>query len=138
MKKEDLPQDKSGLEDFTREVYYVKNQNGEYEQALSSGWKIKSDALDGAWEEINRRVEVALEAVRAGKASPILYYMERNLMDLPTLAGYTGFWSFSIKRHLKPKPFKKLSDKKLGIYAKAFRITLDELKNFKGNDDNGI
>lgn len=62
MKKEDLPQDKSGLENFTREVYYVKNQDGTYEQALSTGWDIKSDALDGAWEEAERRMEAAKQA----------------------------------------------------------------------------
>lgn len=138
MKKEDLPQDKSGLVDFTREVHYVKNKDGEYEQALSTGWQIKSDALEGAWGEAKRRMEAAANAFKAGEASPILFYMERNLMDLPTLAGYTGFWSFSIKRHLKFNSFKKLSDKKLGVYAKAFRITLDELKNFDGNYDKEI
>lgn len=135
MKKEDLPQDKSGLEDFTRELYYVKNENGEYEQALSTGWQIKSDALDGAWEEAKRRMNTAAKAFKNGKASPILFYMEKNLMDIVTLAGYTNFWSFSIKRHLKPKSFKKLNDKKLKVYAKAFRITIDELKNFDGNYD---
>lgn len=138
MKKEDLPQDKSGLKDFTREVYYVKNADGTYEQALSTGWQVKSDALDGAWEEVDRRVTLALEAFHAGTASPILYYMEKNLMDLPTLAGYTGFWSFCVKRHLKLKPFKKLNDKKLSKYAKAFRITIDELKNFDGKDSKGL
>lgn len=138
MKKEDLPQDKSNLEDFTREVYYVKNESGEYEKALSTGWQVKSDALDGAWKEVDRRMQEALKAFHKGTASPILYYMEKNLMDMPTLAGYTGLWSFCIKRHLKPKSFKKLSDKKLKKYAEAFRITVDELKKFDGNDNKGF
>lgn len=134
MKKEDLPQDKSGLEDFTREVCYVKNKDGNYETALSTGWQVKNDVLDGAWDEVKRRSEEAKKAVLAGEKSPILYFMELNLMDMATLAGYTGFWQFSIKRHLKPSVFKKMSDKKLDIYAKAFKITKDELKNFDGND----
>lgn len=138
MKKEDLPQDQSSLKDFTREVHYVKNAEGEYEQALSIGWQVKADALDGAWEEVGRRIALALEQFHAGTASPILYYMEKNLMDLPTLVGYTGFWSFCVKRHLKPKSFKRLNDKKLGKYAKAFRITIDELKNFDGNNNEGL
>ena len=67
MKKEDLPQDRSGLEVFTREVCYVKNEDGKYEKALSSGWQVKNDALDGAWDEITRRCEEAKNAFLAGK-----------------------------------------------------------------------
>jgi hypothetical protein len=135
MKKEDLPQDKSDLIDFTREVYYVKNTEGEYEQALSTGWDVKSDALEGAWEEVDRRVALAIKLFKEGEASPILYYMEKNLMDIPTLAGYARQWSFCVKRHLKLKSFKRLNDKNLTKYAKAFRITIEELKNFDGNEN---
>jgi len=138
MKKEDLPQDESNLKDFTREIHYVKNAEGTYEQALSTGWEVKSDALDEAWEEVDRRVALAIKAFQAGESSPIRYYMEKNLMDVSTLAGYTGFWSLCVKRHLKPNSFSRLNDKKLGKYAKAFRITIDELKNFNGNDNKGL
>jgi len=53
-------------------------------------------------------------------------------MDFQVLSGYTGFWKISIKKHMTPKGFSKLSDKKLAKYAEAFNITVDELKNFKG------
>lgn len=138
MKKEDLPQDPSSLKYFTREVHYVKNAAGEYEQALSTGWDVKADALDGAWEEVERRMAAAAKAFQEGKVSPILYYMEKNVMDISTLAGYAGMWSFSVRRHLKLKSFRRLNDKKLGKYAKAFRITIDELKNFDGNNNKGL
>jgi hypothetical protein len=138
MKKEDLPQDPSSLKYFTREVHYVKNAEGEYEQALSTGWDVKAEALDGAWEEVERRMEAAAKSFQEGKASPILYYMEKNVMDTPTLAGYARMWSFSVRRHLKLKSFRRLNDKKLGKYAKAFRITIDELKNFDGNNNKGL
>lgn len=131
MKKDELPQDKSALNNFTREVCYVKNENGKYETGLSSGWETKKVALDNAWDEINRRVAEAKEKIKRGEASPILYYQELKLMDMPVLSGYTGFWPWQIKRHLKPKVFNKLNDKKLKAYADAFEIKLEELKNFK-------
>ena len=53
-------------------------------------------------------------------------------MDLTLLSGYTGFWKWTIKRHFKPSVFKKLNDKKLFNYSKAFEITIDELKSFNG------
>lgn len=132
MKKENLPQDQSALNGFTREVCYVKDENGTYTTGLSTGWDVKKDALDNAWDDIHERVNEAREAVKRGEKSPIYYFMELRLMDLPVLSGYTGFWRMTIKRHFKPQVFKGLSDQKLAAYAKAFDVSVDELKNFKG------
>ncbi len=132
MKKEELPQDDSALKVMTRELLYVKNDDGKYTTGLSTGWDVKKEALDNAWEDINDRVEEARKAVKLGEKSPIYYFMELKLMDMPVLKGYTGFFAWSIKRHMKPSVFKSLNEKKLSIYAKAFDITVDELKNFKG------
>jgi hypothetical protein len=130
MKKQDIPQDKSHLENFTREVFYAKNEKGEYEAGLSKGWDVKTEALENAWKDIDERTAEALHLVKSGEKSPIYYFMELNLMDIPTLSAYTGFWSFFIKRHFKPSVFKKLNDDKLQKYADAFEITLKELKEF--------
>ena len=88
--------------------------------------------MDNAWDDIKERTEEARLAVKNGEKSPIYYFMELRIMDFPVLTGYTGFWTFTIKRHMKPSVFKSLSEKKLEIYAKAFEITVEELKNFKG------
>ena len=131
MKKEDLPQDESALTNITRELMYVKDKEGKYTTDLSTGWEVKKSALDNAWDDIKERAEDARLAVQNGEKSPIFYFMELKIMDLTILTGYTGFWRFTIKRHMKPNVFKSLSDEKLNIYAKAFEISLEELKNFK-------
>ncbi len=132
MKKEDLPQDPSALVGVTREVCYVKDKDGKYTSDLSTGWDVKKQALDNAWDDINERVQEAAAKVKSGEISPVFYFMEKKLMDLSLLSGYTGFWKFTIKRHFKPSVFKSLSDSKLEVYAKAFDISLDELKKFNG------
>ena len=132
MKKEELPQDKSALASMTRELMYVKDKEGKYTTDLSTGWDVKKNALDNAWDDIKERTEEARLAVKNGEKSPIYYYMELRIMDFSVLSGYTGFWAFTIKRHMKPNVFKSLSEKKISIYAKAFEISVDELKNFKG------
>lgn len=132
MKKEDVPQDKSALEGITRDVCYVKNSDGTYTTDLSTGWEVKKDALDNAWEDIKERVEEARKAVISGEKSPIYYFMEKKLMDLTILSGYTGYWKFNIKRHFKPSVFQSLSEEKLKKYAKTFEISMEELKKFKG------
>ena len=128
MKKSNLPQDKSDLVNFTREVCYVKNENGKYEAELSSGWDVKTDALNSAWQDIADRIEDAKNLFLAGHSSPIHYYMELKLMDYSVLSGYTGFWKWSIKRHKNPNFFNKLNERKMQKYADAVGITLIELK----------
>ncbi|MFO0320930.1 MAG: hypothetical protein ACK504_00700 [Bacteroidota bacterium] len=132
MKKEDTPQDPSALVGVTRDVCYVKDENGKYTTDLSIGWDIKKQALDNAWEDIHDRITEAALLVKTGKKSPVYYFMELRLMDLSVLSGYTGFWQFTIKRHFKPETFKTLNDKVLLKYSQAFDISVDELKNFNG------
>lgn len=132
MKKEDVPQDPSALVGVTRDVCYVKDKDGKYTTDLSIGWDVKKQALDNAWDDIKERVEEAAKQVKNGEISPIFYFMEKKLMDLTLLSGYTGFWKWTIKRHFKPSVFKSLSESKLNTYAKAFDINVEELKNFNG------
>lgn len=134
MKKEEIPQDPSPLDKFTKEVCYAVDEKGNYTTGLSRGWQIKADALGITWEEAHARTANACEKVKAGEASPLLFFMELNLMDVGIVSAYTGFWQWTIKRHLKPDVFKNLSDKKLQKYADLFDVTIDELKNFTSND----
>ena len=129
MKKTEIPQDKSLLEGFTREVDYAVDESGRYTAALSTGWEVKTSALNLAWDDIHRRVNDAKQKVMRGEASPILFFMELKLMDPAILSAYTGFWKWQVKRHMKASVFKNLSDKKLKKYANLFEIKLEELKN---------
>ncbi|MGN6493308.1 MAG: hypothetical protein ACTHLE_15010 [Agriterribacter sp.] len=126
MKKEDIPQDKGAL---GNEVSYVVDENGNYTTGISNGWNIKTEALDIAWGDIEKKVAEAKRKVLNNEASPILYFMELKIMDLPLVAAYTGFWQWQIKRHLKPAVFNTLSEKKIQKYAELFEITPQELKN---------
>jgi hypothetical protein len=130
MKRQELPQDASALNNITRELHYVKDEDGKYRTGLSTGWEVKSSALDNAWEEVNEQIEEAERLVKTGDKSPIYLLMFINRMDLSILSSYTGYWKLSIKRHFKPKVFKKLSDKKLKKYADAFNMGVEELKNY--------
>ena len=131
MKKEDVPQHLSSLGKITKEVCYATDESGKYTTQLSKGWDVKITALDAAWGDIATRIEQAKQKVLNNEASPILFFMEKALMDLSILADYTGFWKWQIKRHLKPKVFKTLSDKKLQRYADVFNVSIANLKSMK-------
>ena len=134
MKKEEVPQDLSSLGKLTKEVCYATDASGKYTTELSKGWNVKIDALDITWNDIEQKVNAAKEKVLRNEASPILFFMEKNVMNINILSGYTGFFKWQINRHLKPAVFKNLSDKKLSKYAEVFNVTMGELKSMNVHD----
>jgi len=129
MKKNEIPQDPSVLDSFTKEVCYAVDESGKYVAELSRGWEVKASALGVTWDDIERKVARAKQDVLDGKVSPIAYYIELRVMDLSIVSAYTGFWKWTIKRHLKPSVFKKLSEDTLHKYANLFEVSMNELKN---------
>ena len=134
MKKEEVPQDLGSLGKITKEVCYATDASGKYTTQLSDGWNVKTNALDITWKDIEQKIAAAKEKVFRDEASPVLFFMEKNVMDIGILSGYTGFFRWQIKRHLKPAVFKKLSIKKLTKYAEVFSITVNELKTMEAHD----
>jgi len=133
MKKNEVPQDESPISKHgSNELLYALDDDGKIKPVQSIGWEVKSVVQYQNLESLNQRVLDALQQVKEGKSSPILYFMELNKMDWNTLAAYMGSWVFWIKRHQKPKVFQKLNNKVLSKYAETFGITVEELKNFKG------
>jgi hypothetical protein len=130
MKKNEVPQDDANmLEGKLREPCYAVDEDGKYTTVRSVGWEPKNIVMQHAWEAVHEKVEAVRQQVIRKELSPIAYYMEKQLMDIGVLAGYTGFFRWTVKRHLKYKNFITLSDSKLGKYAEAFEISLETLKN---------
>jgi hypothetical protein len=135
MKKENVPQDLSSLGKITKEVCYATDSSGKYVKELSTGWEVKINALDVAWDDIQGRIARAKEQVLNKAASPLLFFMEYRLMDIGILSDYTGFWKWQIKRHLKPGVFNNLPEEKLKKYADAFNVTVEDLKTMTVHED---
>lgn len=131
MKKDNVPQDDSLLiEGNTREICYAVDENGKYVKVLSTGWEPKDIALRQALDFIEERANKSKEKIANNQLSPIAYYLEKRVMDIKLLSQYTNILRWRVKRHLKPRVFKKLSREILKKYADAFEITVDELLNF--------
>jgi len=130
MKKEEVPQDGDNLHKGTfKQLFYAVDQSGEYKEPVTSvGWEPENVALGQAWEEVEHRVNETREQVLAGQKSPIAYYMERTLLDLPLLASKAGKFGWQVKRHMKPAVFKKLSTGMIARYAAIFSIPPEVLQ----------
>lgn len=134
MEKDEVPQDRKiihGEDNSIVKMLYVTDKEGKYGTTQYTGWDAENLAMSQAWDDIDEKIARTGQSVINGELSPIAYFMEKKLLDLPTLAGYVGFWKFRVKRHLKPRGFKKLSDTQLAKYAAVFNISVDDLKHFR-------
>ncbi len=128
MKRDQVPQDKRNLnEGKLAKLYYATDDQGRYTKVNSIGWEPETIAMEQAWEVVNAEVEEARRKVIAGKASPILYFLKKNIMNVPMVADYVGTMSFMVRLHMRPFFFARLSRKTLEKYAYTFRISVEEL-----------
>ncbi len=128
MKIDEVPQDKGYLiEGRLSDLNYAVDKDGHYTSRKSMGWQPKNEAMTMAWELIYEKAEKAREKILSGVLSPLVFYMELNIMDIKILANYTGFSRWNVRRHLKMKNFKKLGPLHLYKYAEALNITPAEL-----------
>ena len=130
MKVDDVPQE--GLpfkdRDKLRKLVYATDKDGNYTGIPSVGWEAENTVTEGAWIEVEEALRETIADVQAGRLSPIAYYMQQRLMDLPLLARYAGKWQWTVKRHMKPDVFAKLSAATLQQYADIFEVSIEKLK----------
>jgi hypothetical protein len=112
----------------SRELLYTYDKDGHYQRTVGYHNESERVILQQAWDHFNERIEEARQRVLAGKASPIVYYMEKNLADPLNLSMMAGISLWRVKWHLKPGVFKRLKEKTLKKYADAFGISVEQLK----------
>ena len=128
MKDKEVPQDDANMmRGKFREPVYSLDKDGNYTVVKSVGWDPKNAVMQQAWDNINEKVEETRKKVLNGQLSPIAYYMEKNIMDIGLLAKYMGVWRWTVKKHMKPKHFKKLTGEQLAQYAEIFNISVKQL-----------
>jgi hypothetical protein len=132
MNKEQVPQDEENLnEGKLAKLYYATDEKGHYVKVNSIGWEPETVAMQQAWDVVNNEVEDARERVIKGQASPLLYYLKKNIMTPSLVASYVGTLSLIVKLHCRPFFFKRLSKKTLEKYAYTFRISVSELTDIE-------
>jgi hypothetical protein len=132
MNKEQVPQDEENLnEGKLAKLYYATDDKGHYVKVNSIGWEPETVAMQQAWDVVNNEVEDARQRVINGKASPVLYYLKKNIMTPGLVASYVGTLSLIVNLHCRPFFFKRLSKKTLEKYAYTFRISVAELTDIE-------
>lgn len=126
MRKEEVPQDAAILDQW-REITYAVDADGRYVLTPSAGWDAANLANLQAWQAIAEAIDAALQRVRAGEASPLAFHMACHQMDVALLAAYAGVASWRVRRHLKPRHYRKLSADLRSRYARVFHLPVEQL-----------
>ena len=114
MNQEQVPQDKENLnEGKLAKLYYATDEKGHYVKVNSIGWEPETVAMQQAWDVVNDEARDALERVLAGKASPLLYFLKKNIMTPALVASYAGTIGLIVRLHCIPYFFNRLSAKML-------------------------
>ncbi|MBS1589982.1 MAG: hypothetical protein JST52_10265 [Bacteroidetes bacterium] len=128
----EVPQDSLHYKgrDQLKKLMYAVDQKGHYTGISSVGWEAENEATKQAWDAVEEELQQTKAFVLNGTLSPIAYFMRLKLMDVGLLASYVGKWKWQVKRHLKPKVFKRINSKTLKRYADLFGISVSDLINF--------
>jgi len=134
MKISDVPQDEIKTTQGEKRAVYAVDDDGNYTQTSTKGWEVEEIVLNQVIADFEEKAREAASRVKNNETSPIEYFMYKNWMDPLTLAQAMGLYRWQIKRHFKPGVFKKLDAATLVEYARIFRISVDMLKHFPGED----
>ena len=134
MKDHEVPQEDSVIFKGQKKALYATDTEGNYKVVPSSGWKVEEAATLQAVNAIEKRALRSLERCKAGRASPLEFYMHKARMDLPTLAQCTGIFQWRIRRHFQPHIFNKLPPRLLKKYADALNIPPEQLLTIPTDD----
>jgi hypothetical protein len=135
MKIKEVPQDRGMISDDRREICYAVGDDGRYVLAESAGWEVKNIANDQAWGLIKEQVAATLKKIEAGKLSPLAFHMVNHQMTVGLLAKYARINRWRVKRHLKPRVFKKLKPSVLKRYADVFEMDVTQLSETPNSDE---
>ena len=113
-----------------RELFYSfdKDKNC-YTRKVDYQYQANQVIIKQGWDVLEDRLEEIKQQVIRGEKSPLVYFMEKNQMEVPMLSGYSGIRKWRVKRHLKPKHFNRLSQDVLEKYASALDVPVSQLKD---------
>lgn len=122
-----VPQEGNATLGGHRKAMYARAADGRIVIAPSRGWEAEEIVTSHAVRAYAEQAEAARERVLRGEATPLEYWMLAQRMDVALLAQASGFWSWRVRRHLRPRGFARLSQRALARYAQALGLPVETL-----------
>lgn len=134
MKISEVPQDDVKALRGEKKALYAVDDRGRYVQTTTRGWEVEEIVLHQVIDDFEEQARRAAVRVRRDETSPVEYFMLKNWMDPLTLAQAMGLYRWQVRRHFRPAVFRKLKEKTLMEYARIFRVPVDTVRYFDGEE----
>lgn len=134
MKVSEVPQDLDPSYEGLTKLCYAVDDQGQFVTVQSRGWSAEETVKSLAWAKIHKELEAARLLVKAGRQSPLRYFMVARQMDVGLLAQNMGISGLRVRWHLRPNVFARLNMHWISRYADCFEISVQTLREFKGDD----
>ena len=112
---------------YNRELFYHFDPQKGFSKSVDYQNNSNQVIIKQSWDVAAERLEAVRQRVEAGLVSPIAYFMERSLMEVPMVAAYMELPKWRVRMHLKPRVFARLKPALLEKYASVFDITVPQL-----------
>lgn len=117
-------------------ILYVEKEDGSY-GSFQTGSYITRHYIDDYFLKINNLKNALAEKLKAGKISPVYFYMTLLDMTAKELASRVGVSKFSVNRHLNLIHFKKIKLNVLKRYADFFEVPIANMFQLLVTKENG-
>ena len=131
----DVPQDNSSTYSQNKKAIYATDAQGRVSIVGSSGWDAEETVTKQALDDLQNLAKDAYFAVKNEEKSPLYFHMYAQRMDVQVLSEATGFFKWTIQRDFIPQIFKKISQKRVLVYADALGKTTSQLQSLPESYD---
>ena len=107
-------------------ILYVEKENGKYE-AMQTGSYISANYLDDYFLKRTNLEKSLQERIERGEINAIEYFMVLEDLTISELAARAGLMTWTVKKHLKPANFSKITETNLKKYSEVFNVSVVEL-----------
>ena len=131
--RDDKDPDETGQEGqlyhYNKEMFYAFDKEKGFSRRITYQNPETQIVIKQGWDEVADRLSMTRILVTSGKRSPIAWYMEKHLMEIPMLAEYMEISSWRVRWHLTPFGFKRMKRSLRERYASVFGITAETLEH---------
>jgi hypothetical protein len=117
--------DKDVLVDFKPQqlIIYAEKSDGSF-GPVQTGSYMSKNHIDDFYNIVDNHNKSLIGKLKKGEISPIHYFMSVEELTVPELAARVGISKYSLRKHLDPKGFQRISVSMLMRYAQVFNIPL--------------